>query len=149
MLAEGLRGQGVLVPADEGLANDCVGGGVHNGNVGDTIVRGTDVDLHLDLLARLILLNLAVVGERNALALPQAAVWVRALQVLSSTLDVAVVVGKLVVVDLVATGSLETQTGHADIGRSDIAVGGNGRGKACNSDSDGVSLHCGGVGVGG
>jgi len=139
----GRGGEGVLVPADERLADDLVGSDVDDGNVGNTVVRSADLNLHGDDLSGGVLEDLASIGEWHTLALPRAAVGVVTLsEVLKSTLDVSVVVGALGVVELVTTGSLEAITGHTRSGLADEAVGGDGGGKASNGGGDSVGLHC-------
>lgn len=142
MLRHGRGGKGILVPADEGLADDFVGGDVDDGNVGNTVVGRADFDLHGDDLTSGVLEDLTSVGEGNTLALPHAAVRVVTLEVLESTLNVSVVVRGLGVVDLVTTGSLEAIAGHTGSRLADEAVGCDGRGKAGNGSGDGVGLHC-------
>ena len=112
VLVHGGGSESVLVPADEGCADDLVGLGVDDGDVGNTIVRSADFNLHGDDLAGGVGEDLAGVGEGDALALPNLAVGVVALQVLDRTLDIAVLVGVLGVVDLVTAGGLEAVTGH-------------------------------------
>ena len=135
------RGERVLVPAYEGLADDSVGRDLDNGDVGDTVVGGTDLNLHRNDLTRGVLVDLAGVSERDTLALPHAALGVRALKVLESTLDVAVAVGVLLVVDLVTAGGPEAVTGETGGGGGDEAVGGDGGGEASEGDGGGVGLH--------
>jgi hypothetical protein len=141
VLVHGGGGEGVLVPADEGLADDLVGLGVDNGDVGNTIVRGMDLNLHGDDLASGVGEDLAGIGEGDALALPHLAVGVVAVEVLEGTLDIAILVGVLGVVDLITAGGLEAITGQTGSGRGDEAVGGDGGGKASNGKGGGVGLH--------
>lgn len=138
---DGGAGESVLVPADEGRANDCVGLDVDDGDVGDTVVGSADLDLHGDDLAGGVLEDLTGVLEGDTLALPHAAVGVRTLEVLESALDVAVEVGALLVVDLVTAGSLEALAGHTGSGGGDEAVGGDGGGEASKGNGGGVGLH--------
>lgn len=134
-------GESVLVPADEGLANDLVGLDVNDGDVGDTVVGSADLDLHGNDLASGVGEDLTSIGEWDTLALPHAAVGVVTLKVLEGTLNVAVVVGALLVVDLVTAGSLEAITGQTGSGGGDEAVGGNRGGEASKGNSGGVGLH--------
>ena len=127
-LRDGVGGGAVLVPALQGAADDGVGGGGNNGDVGDTSVRSANVDLHIDLLANSVLLHvLGVVVELVALALPDVAslgvVVGLAVGNLELALDVAVVVALLVVVHLLTAGLLESITGHTGGGAEDEAVG--------------------------
>lgn len=142
MLGDGRRGQGILVPADQGRADDRVGAGLDNGNVGNAIVRSADLDRHRNDLASGIAEDLTGIRERHTLAVPHAAVGVRALQVLESTLDVAIMVRVLLVEDLVTASGLETITGETGLGRADEAVGGNGRDEASEGSDGGVGFHC-------
>lgn len=116
MLVHRRGGEGVLVPADKRLADDLVGLGVDNGDVGNTIVRGMDLNLHGDDLASGVGEDLAGVGEGNALALPHLAVGVVAVKVLEGTLDVAILVGVLGVVDLITAGGLRPWPGRRGVG---------------------------------
>lgn len=141
MGGHGRARKSVLVPADEGLANDSVGFDVDNGDVGDTIVRSADLDLHRDDLTSRVGEDLTSIGEWDTLALPHAAVGVVTLKVLESTLDIAVVVGALLVVDLVTAGSLEAVTGETGRGRADEAVSGDGGSEASEGNGGGVGLH--------
>lgn len=141
MLGHGGAGKSVLVPADEGLANDLVGLDADDGDVGNTVVGSADLDLHGDLLASSVGEDLAGIGEWDTLALPHAAVGVVTLEVLESTLDVAEVVGALLVVDLVTAGSLEAITGETGRGRRDVTVGGDGGDEASEGNGGGVGLH--------
>ena len=141
MLGDGGGGESVRVPALEGLADDLVGLDVDDGDVGNTVVRGTDLNLHGDDLAGGVLEDLTSVGEWDTLALPHAAVRVVTLEVLESTLDVTVVVGALLVVDLVTAGSLEAITRKTGRGGGDETVGGDGGGEASKGNGGGVGLH--------
>lgn len=144
VLAHGNRGKGVLVPADEGLADNLVSGSEDNRNVGMAIVGSTDLNLHVDLLARGVGLDLGMIGEWDALALPDAAVRVAALKVLDGALDIAVAVRVLSVVDTVTAGSLEASAGLTGRWADDEAVASDRGGEACDNSSDGERLHCGG-----
>jgi hypothetical protein len=137
----GLRGQGVLVKADEGLANDLVGADLDDGDVGNTVVGCANFNLHGNLLARSVVENLASVLKGNTLTLPDAAVWVGALQVLHGALNVAKLVGRLLVEDLVTAGGLKTRAGLTRNRRLDEAVGGNRRGKAGKGNGGRERLH--------
>lgn len=145
VLAEGNRGQGVLVPADEGLADDLVGSEVDDGNIGMTVVRRTNGDVHLYHLAGGVGVDLGVIGERNTLALPDTAIRAAALKVLDRALDVAVHVGILSVEDLVTASLLQTIAGFSRSRVNDVTVSSNGRGEACNGSGDNVGLHCNGL----
>lgn len=145
MLAEGNRGQGVLVPADEGLADDLVGSEIDDGNIGKTVVGRTNGDGHVYHLAGGIGEDLGVIGKRNTLALPDTAIRVAALKVLYRTLDVAVHVRILSVEDLVTACLLEAIAGLSGSWADDATVSSNRRGKACNGSSDNVRLHCDGL----
>lgn len=128
VLRDSVGGGAVLVPALQDAADDGVGGGGNNGDVGDTGVRGANVDLDVDLLANGVLLHvLGVVVELVALAEPDVAslsvVVGLAVGDLELALDVAVVVGRLVVVHLLTAGLLESITGHTGGGAEDEAVG--------------------------
>jgi hypothetical protein len=142
VLGHGDGGQGVLVPADEGRADDLVGLDADDGNVGKTIVRSADLDLHGDLLASGVAEDLTGIIEGNTLTLPDAAVWVGALKVLDGTLNIAVLVGALGVEDLVTAGSLEAGAGLTRSGAGDEAVCGNGGDEASSGDDGRVGLHC-------
>jgi len=128
VLRDGVGVGAVLVPALQGAADDGVGGGGNNGDVGDTGVRGADVDLDLDLLADGVLLHvLGVVVVLEALAEPDVAslgvVVGLAVGDLELALDVAVVVAHLVVVHLLTASLGESITGHTGGGAGDEAVG--------------------------
>lgn len=144
MLAEGDRGKGVLVPADEGLADDLVGGNVDDGNIGNTVVGSTNLNLHVDLLAGSVGINVLGIRKGDTLALPNTTVGVAALEVLLGTLNVAVVVGNLSVPNAITASGPETIAREAGLWEFDKAVTRNGRGEACNGGSDSVGLHCGG-----
>jgi hypothetical protein len=137
----GLRGQGVLVKADEGLANDRVGADLDDGDVGNTVVGRANFDFHRNLLARSVVENLASVLKGNTLALPDAAVRVGALQVLHRALNVAKLIGRLLVEDLVTASGLEALAGLTRSRRLDEAVGGNRRSKASKGNGGGKRLH--------
>ena len=141
VLGDGRRGQSVAVPALEGLTNDLVGLDVDDRDVGDTVVGSTDLDLHGNDLTSGVVEDLTSVGKGDTLALPHAAVRVVALEVLERTLDVAVVVGALLVVDLVTAGSLEAIARETGRGGGDEAVGGDGGGEASKGNGGGVGLH--------
>lgn len=122
-------GGGVAVPADEGLADDGVGAQVDDGDVGDAVVGRGDVDDEGDLLAGREALDGRVggVAELVAAALPQVAlggvkVGLRGAD-LGHGLDVAVVVRRLHVPDLLAAGGLHGVAQGAGGGRGDTAVG--------------------------
>lgn len=87
----------------------------------------TDLNSHGNDLTGGVGEDLTGVRERNTLALPHAAVRVGAVEVLQSALDISVVIGRLLVVNLVTAGGLETITGQTGLGRADIAVGGDSR----------------------
>jgi len=89
VLRHGAGRQGVLVPADERLADDLVGLDADDGHVGATVVGSADLNLYGYLLARSVAEDLAGIRKRNTLALPDAAVGVGALEVLDGALDVA------------------------------------------------------------
>lgn len=126
VLAEGNRGQGVLVPADEGLSDDLVGSEVDDGNIGKTVVGRTNGDGHGYLLAGRVGVDLGVIGERNTLALPDTAIRVAALKVLDRALDVAVHVGVLSVEDLVTACFLEAVAGLSGSWGDNVTVSSNG-----------------------
>lgn len=122
-------GGGVDIPALQGRADDAVGGSVDDGDVGNTGVGGTDVDLEVDGLARGVGLDVVlVVVELVALAEPDVALGgiVVALGAgnLELALDVAVVVGLLVVVDLLTASGGHGITRHTGLGAGDEAVAG-------------------------
>jgi len=142
MLAQRRRGHGVLVPADEGLANDLVGRGGDDGDVGYAIVRRVNLHLHVNLLASSVLEDLAAVGEGDTLALPNLAVRVATLEVLDGTLNVAVLVRALGVENLVTAGGFEALTRLTRTGAGDVAVGGDGGGEASNGGGNSERLHC-------
>jgi hypothetical protein len=142
VLGHGNGGQCVLVPADEGLADDLVRLDANDRDVGETVVRSTDLNLHGDLLASGVAEDLTGILERNTLALPDTAVWVRALEVLDGTLNIAVLIRILRVEDLVTAGSLEAGAGLTRSGAGDEAVGGNGGDEASSGDDGRVGLHC-------
>jgi hypothetical protein len=142
VLRHGAGGEGVLVPADEGLANDLVGLDADDGHVGGTVMGSADLNLDRNLLARSVAEDLAGVRKGNTLALPDAAVGVRALEVLNGTLDVTVLVGVLGVEDLITTSSLQAGTWLTRNGALDEAVGGDGGDEASKGDGSSVGLHC-------
>jgi hypothetical protein len=100
-----------------------------------------DLNLHGDDLARSVLEDLGGILECETLALPHLAVGVFTLEVLESTLDVAVVVRGLLVVDLLTAVLLETLTGHTGRRGADVAVGGDGGDEASKGNGSGVGLH--------
>jgi hypothetical protein len=138
---DGARGQSVLVPADEGLANDLVGADLDDGNVGNTVVGSADLNLHGDDLTGSVGEDLAGIREGNTLAVPHPAVGVVTLEVLEGTLDVAEVVTVLLVVDLVTADLLKTLAGHTGSGRGNVSVGSDGGDEASKGNSSGVGLH--------
>jgi hypothetical protein len=138
---DGHRSQGVLVEADEGLANNLVGADFDNGDVGVTIVWSANLNLHGNLLAGSVVEDLTGIFEGNTLALPDAAVWVGALEVLHGALDIAKLVRRLLVKDLITAGGLETRAGLTGSRRLNEAVGGNGRGKASQGNGGRERLH--------
>lgn len=126
---DALLGGGVAVPGDEGVADDRVGAEVDDGDVGDARVGRGDVDDEGHLLARGEALDRVGGGvvELVAAALPQVAlggveVGLRGAD-LRHGLDVAVVVRRLHVPDLVAAGGLHGITQGARGGGGDPAVG--------------------------
>jgi hypothetical protein len=128
VLGDGVGVGAVLVPALQGAADDRAAGGGNDGDVGDTGVRGADVDLDLDLLADGVLLHvLGVVVVLEALAEPDVAslgvVVGLAVGDLELALDVAVVVAHLVVVHLLTASLGESVTGHTGSGAGDETVG--------------------------
>ena len=141
MLGDRRAGQGIRVPALKRLTDDLVGLDVDDGDVGNTVMGSTDLDLHGNDLASSVGEDLTSIGEWDTLALPHAAVGVFTLKVLESTLDVAVMVGALLVVDLVTAGSLEAITGETGSRGGDEAVSGDGGSEASEGNSSGVGLH--------
>jgi hypothetical protein len=128
VLGDGVGVGTVLVPALQDAAEDGVAGGGNDRDVGDTGVRGADVDLDLDFLADGVLLDvLGVVVVLEALAEPDVAsggvVVGLAVGDLELALDVAVVVAHLVVVHLLTASLGESVTGHAGSRAEDEAVG--------------------------
>lgn len=122
-------GGGVAVPADEGVADDAVGGQVDDGDVGDSGVGRGDVDDEGDLLAGGEALDGVGGGvvELVAAALPQVAlggveVGLRGAD-LGHGLDVAVVVRRLHVPDLLTAGGLHGIAQGTGGGGGDPAVG--------------------------
>ena len=141
-------GRGVDVPALQRAANDRVAGRVDNRDVGDTGVGSADVDDHGDLLAGGVFLDIVlVVGKLVTLAEPDVALGglVVALRLgdLKLTLDVAVVVRLLVVVDLLTAGGGHGSAGHTGLGRGDETVAVDGGSKSRKDDEG--RLHFGGV----
>lgn len=141
VLGQGGRSQSILVPADQGRANNGVRAGLDDGDVGDTIVRSADLDSHGNDLTSGVGKDLAGVRERHTLALPHAAVRVRALKVLESALNIAIVIRRLLVVDLLTASGLETIARSTGSGRGDEAVSGNGGNEASEGNGSGVGLH--------
>lgn len=101
----------------------------------------TNLDGHWDLLAGRVREDFAGIFEGNTFALPDAAIWVRALEVLESSLDISVSVGRLLVEDLITASGLETLAGHTGSRAGDGAVSSNRRGEASNGNCGGVRLH--------
>lgn len=139
-------GGGIDIPRDQGLANDTVGGGIDHGDVGNTSVGGTDVDLEVDSLAGSVGLDVVlVVGELVTLAKPDitliGVVVALARGDLQLALNVTVVVGLLVDLDLLSAGSLHGATGHTGLGAGDEAMGVDQGDNAGKSQSGGELLH--------
>lgn len=134
-----------MIPALESGADDTVGAGLDDGDVGCAGVRRVDIDSHGDDLAGSVGVHLGVVGKWYTLALPDLAVGLGALHVLNGTLDIAEVIGVLVVEDLLSTSSCEARTRKTRLRASDIAVGSDGGDEARKCDSR-VRFHsCGGL----
>ena len=99
-------------PADEGRADGFVQRGVHDGDVGDAGVRGADVEDHGDDLAGGEGLDGGGVGVGELVGFAEVEVAFLGGVIglggsdLEGALDVAVGIGGLVVVDLLATGGL-------------------------------------------
>lgn len=116
---------------EERLSNNGVGSRVHNRHICRSRVRRAHVEREGHGLPRRPGLHVGgVVGEFEALALPDitfgsVVVGLRAGD-LELALDVAVVVGFLVVVDLFAAGGFHGGTGEAGLWGGDEAVGGDG-----------------------
>lgn len=132
-------GGGVAVPADEGVADDAVGGQVDDGDVGDARVGRGNVDDKGDLLAGGEALDRVGGGvvELVAAALPQVALGGVKVGLggadLGHGLDVAVVVRGLHVPDLVTAGGLHGIAQGAGGGRGDTAVGRDASGEESSS----------------
>lgn len=125
---------GILVPVLQDRANDAVGGSLDDGDVGGTGVGSADVDLEGHGLAELEGLDVVlVVVELVALAEPDVALGgvVVALGAgdLELALDVAVVVGLLVVVDLLTASGSHGITRHTGRRAGDEAVASNNAGQ--------------------
>lgn len=102
---------------------------------------GADINRNGDDLTGGVAKYFASVRKGNTLAVPKAAVRVGALEVLDRTLDVAVVVGVLLVINLFTAGGLEAVTGQTRRGTSDVAVSGDRGDEASEGNGGGVGLH--------
>lgn len=136
-------GGGVVGEGDQGLANDGVGGGVDDGDVGNTGVGSADLNLEVDGLTRGVALDVGVVGELVTLAEGELALGgvEAAAGLLGEALDVAVRVGLLGVPHGGAASLLESITGDTGSGRGDLAVGRDGGDERENGDDLGLHLE--------
>ena len=135
------RRQSVLVPADERRADDSVRADFDDRDVCNTVMRGADLHFHRNFLAGTEVVDITRVRKGNTLALPDFAVRVGALQILNGSLNIAVVVGELRVVDLIAANGFEAITRHTRRRFDDETVSSHGRDKARKRDGGGVRLH--------
>ena len=138
MFGHGRRSQSILVPADKGRADGFVRPSLHDRDVGDTVMRCSNIDLHVDDLASTVGKYFASIRKGDTLTLPHVAVGVITLKILKRALNIAVTIGKLIVEDLFTASSLEPFSGHTWSRRVDESVSSNGGDKANN---DGVRFH--------
>ncbi|KAH6999030.1 hypothetical protein BKA56DRAFT_40983 [Ilyonectria sp. MPI-CAGE-AT-0026] len=137
---------GIVGELDQGRADDAVGAGLDNRDVGVAGVGSGNVDGEVDRLAGGVALDeVGVVGELETLAEPQVAG--RGVEVaannLQNALDIAVDVRGLLVVGLVTASSAEGIAGLAGRGGLDEAVGGD---EGHDGGEGGKGLHFGGWG---
>jgi hypothetical protein len=83
VLVERRRRQCVLVPADKRRADDRIRADLDNGDVCDTVMRGTNFHFHGNLLAGTEVVDVTRVRKWNTFALPDFAVRVGTLQILN------------------------------------------------------------------
>lgn len=127
-------------------ANDLVVGSAHDGDVGVTSVGSADVKGDRNNLARSVLLDVGgVVGVLVTLARPYLTLGgvVVGLSVgdLEHTLDVAVVVTHLVIVDLLTASGLHSGTWHTGLGGGDETVTGDRGGQTGGGEKNFGGLH--------
>ena len=143
---------GIDIPGDQGLADDTVGRGVDDGDVSDAGVGSADINCEVDFLAGGIGLDVVlVVGELVTLAKPDVALSVFVVALaggdLQLALDVAVVVGLLVGLDLLAAGGFHCVAGHTGFWAGDEAMGVD-QGDNAGEGQGGELLHFWGLDVG-
>jgi hypothetical protein len=139
-------GRGIVIECDERRANDGVGLGVDDRHVGNTSVRGGDVECDRDLLSGSVRLDVGgVVLEFHTLALPDVASSLVEVVLVAGSLerglDVAVDIGVPHVEDLATAGLGERITGHARLGAGEVAMGSDLGGEGSKTNSSGVGLH--------